>query len=895
MALDKIGVEAVIQGLNSYLSGMDKMGAATDRTGKQVGALGRVAEIAGGVLAASFVQRGLDAVLAAGPKIISAASDMSESINKVNVVFGSSATVIQQFATTAAKNLGLSKQQALEAAGTFGNLFVAMKIGQPQAAEMSKGILTLAADLASFNNIDPAIALDKLRAGLVGETEPLRTLGVNLTAAAVETQALAMGFTKVNGELTPAAKAQAAYALILQQTKTAQGDVTNTSAGMANAVRRIKATFADAVAEVGGKFLPLFEPMINNFSLWLPGAIDTAMAKLGELRLVFDGVVALFRDGDFTSGLREGIEKLTGMKIEEDSGIIIALLKIRDALIFLKDTALPEVLTWLNLVKVKVEGMGKAFDEATTFVKEHKEAQVALVGALSAVAGPLGVAGVTAIVTKAIGLFGGFTVAVKAAGVAILGFSGVALGFAGVGLLVGALATDFGGSFTTIIQLHEILALGMRKKWAQITGEWDMAKAEFEAFSGNMKTLGEDIGSTFERLGTWVRDNWATPMGNAIADVWHFMEQFAGDVGDLISGLVDTISRVVPQFLSIGGDIVQGLLDGITGAWGGLTSTVEGLWQSLPQGLRDFIEGNSPSLVFAEIGADIVAGLALGIITNKDQVQQSLQKLLDIDQLNADIDAMVRGGNFGGAIERLMFGGASADDAIAEVQSVHAAIREEMKRTATEQEEATERIMKAEEVAVEFARDAWAKAQAVVKEQAIADAKAAADELKEILQAQIDFYQKNVKPFADEARAVAMEIAKSVWRDRVNAQQEEFKQGSLDTPDPFAKARSAQERESAMNISNRRRADREVEDPLVRLKRGIADLAGFGVEDMARLLSYEIKQAVSSGSLISMPVTAGAGAGGSVVNYNVNANYTNPQTPQSIITDLQTIALLAGR
>ena len=47
----------------------------------------------------------------------------------------------------------------------------------------------LAADLASFNNIDPTEALDKLRSGLVGEAEPLRSVGVLLNEAAVQAKA----------------------------------------------------------------------------------------------------------------------------------------------------------------------------------------------------------------------------------------------------------------------------------------------------------------------------------------------------------------------------------------------------------------------------------------------------------------------------------------------------------------------------------------------------------------------------------------------------------------------------------------------------------------------------------------------------------------------------------
>lgn len=224
----------------------------------------------------AFAAKASEALSFVSINAIKAASDMSESVNKVNVVFGESSGIIQEFANSAATNLGMSKAEALAAAGTFGGLFAAMEIGEKTSADMSKGLVSLASDLASFNNIEPTIALDKLRAGLVGETEPLRTLGVNLTAAAVEARALGMGFQKTGTELAASAKAQAAYSLILQQTMKAQGDFANTSTGMANAQRIITAQFKDFQVTVGEQLLPIIAPLVNAFATSLPDAMAAA-------------------------------------------------------------------------------------------------------------------------------------------------------------------------------------------------------------------------------------------------------------------------------------------------------------------------------------------------------------------------------------------------------------------------------------------------------------------------------------------------------------------------------------------------------------------------------------------------------------------------------------------
>lgn len=265
-------------------------------------------------------------LVAMGTMAVMAASDFEEAANKVDVVFGDAAGSIHSFADDAATSLGMSSAAALEAAGTYGNLFVSMGIGQEEASGMSTELLQLAADLASFNNIDPTVALEKLRAGLTGETEPLKTLGVNLNQVAIKAKALELGLidSTVNmpkmeaatiklskaeaeaaevikeygqdseeaqealnkvalaeqglagimegktGEMDAAAKAQAAYALILEQTTTAQGDFERTSDGLANTMRIIKASFGDVAAELGTVLLPI----VTQFATWLKTLLE---------------------------------------------------------------------------------------------------------------------------------------------------------------------------------------------------------------------------------------------------------------------------------------------------------------------------------------------------------------------------------------------------------------------------------------------------------------------------------------------------------------------------------------------------------------------------------------------------------------------------------------------
>jgi hypothetical protein len=194
---------------------------------------------------------------------IQAASNLSEQQNKVNVVFGESAGVVNKFAENSATALGQSKRQALEAAGTFGNLFRAIGLTEQQSAKMSTSLVGLAADLASFNNTDPADALDALRSGLVGEVEPLRRYGVSLSQVRVQAKAMELGLFDGKGQIDASAKAQASYAIILQDTALAQGDFARTSTGLANSQRITKAELENTKAEIGQGLIPVEKVLLN--------------------------------------------------------------------------------------------------------------------------------------------------------------------------------------------------------------------------------------------------------------------------------------------------------------------------------------------------------------------------------------------------------------------------------------------------------------------------------------------------------------------------------------------------------------------------------------------------------------------------------------------------------
>ena len=238
--------------------------------------LGKIGLIGGGLAVAGII------------KSVNAASDLNESLSKTQVVFGDLSDEVVAWSKTSVDAMGLSQQQALETAGTFGNLFTAMGIGDKASLDMSESLVELASDLASFNNLETPEVLEKLRAGIVGEAEPLRTLGIQISAARTEAKAMELGFKKVDGQLSASAKAQANYAIILEDSKKAQGDFARTSDGLANSQRRLQARLSNTAATLGNALTPVVaklagkldnllvknQPAIEKFGAALPKAFD---------------------------------------------------------------------------------------------------------------------------------------------------------------------------------------------------------------------------------------------------------------------------------------------------------------------------------------------------------------------------------------------------------------------------------------------------------------------------------------------------------------------------------------------------------------------------------------------------------------------------------------------
>jgi hypothetical protein len=289
MAKDRKLTLTILGNAKGAMSALSGVGNAGESLGSKLGGLSKKAALAFTAISAG--------ALVMGKKFVDAGSDLEESMSKVNVVFGDASQGVKDFAKTSATSLGLSQQKALEAAGTYGNLLKAFGLTNEQATDMSVNMVTLAADLASFNNTSVDDALLALRSGLSGETEPLKRFGVALNDVRLKEEAMRMGLiTTTSGTLPIAIKTQAAYALILKDSALAQGDFARTSDGVANKQKIVAAQFADVSAQIGSALLPAFKSILD--------VVSTGVLP------VLSGFGAAMQEGGFGAGIEFAIKTI---------------------------------------------------------------------------------------------------------------------------------------------------------------------------------------------------------------------------------------------------------------------------------------------------------------------------------------------------------------------------------------------------------------------------------------------------------------------------------------------------------------------------------------------------------------------------------------------------------
>lgn len=181
------------------------------------------------------------------------------------------------------EKLATNKVELMQYQAMYYSMFKSQGINKDASYLMSESLTKAGYDIASLYNLDTHEAVEKIRAGIAGQVEPLRAIGIDISESALERVLNDAGIERSVQQLSYAEKEVARYIAIVQQAGQAQGDFARTFEQPANQLRVFKNQLAE-LSQVAGAFA------VNAFG----GLITWANGAIMAIKEVLIAIATLF-------------------------------------------------------------------------------------------------------------------------------------------------------------------------------------------------------------------------------------------------------------------------------------------------------------------------------------------------------------------------------------------------------------------------------------------------------------------------------------------------------------------------------------------------------------------------------------------------------------------------
>ena len=276
------------------------MGAAGGTAGQQINTGMGQAERGAGTLTAALgkaktVAAGLGLVLGARQAVgfftdaINSAREAEAYTLRVKNTFEDAEGSVTDWAQTTAHGLRMSEDAAKNAALSFSTFGLVLGESGQDLADYSTGLAELAADLAAYGDYDLATVVNDMTSALSGQAVPMRKYGVLLDEATLRQIAFEEGITETNRELTQNEKVLAITAGLYKELDYAVGASEMSAGTFGDSMRELRVNFENVRSEIGQKFLPIANTMVQMLS----GPGLSALSTFGDVLGVVGSAVEL--------------------------------------------------------------------------------------------------------------------------------------------------------------------------------------------------------------------------------------------------------------------------------------------------------------------------------------------------------------------------------------------------------------------------------------------------------------------------------------------------------------------------------------------------------------------------------------------------------------------------
>ncbi|WP_197071961.1 hypothetical protein, partial [Geobacillus kaustophilus] len=237
--------------------------------------------------------RGVATVLASlgiGAAVKSAVQDAMKfeaAVQQIQRLMGSSAGAFWEWANENAVAFGMARSEAIRYGAVYANLLSSFTTSTEQTMQYTQDLLKASAVVASSTGRTMEDTMERIRSGLLGNTEAIEDLGINVNIAMIESTKAFQRFAngKSWDQLDFRTQQTIRYFAILEQAAQKYGTtlISNTATRQAMFIAQLK----DAQLALGQAFLPIYNAV-------LPALTSMAAALANVMRYIAAFMQALF-------------------------------------------------------------------------------------------------------------------------------------------------------------------------------------------------------------------------------------------------------------------------------------------------------------------------------------------------------------------------------------------------------------------------------------------------------------------------------------------------------------------------------------------------------------------------------------------------------------------------
>lgn len=235
-----------------------------------------------------------------------AAMDLEATEAKYETVFEGMTDQADDFIKQFQKLTPATTAEARSMASGLQDLLIPMGMQRDAATDLTGDMFHLIGALTNFNSATHSAedVSSAFQSALLGQYQPLQSLGIQLSKTEVQAHALSMGLASNADELTKADMAMAMYDAAMNQSGDALEAYTEENLDTWTQLNILKKEFIDIAADIGKHFLPIIEEALNfirRFKVWLEALSDEQQkqiimfmaiaAAIGPLLIIFGKLI----------------------------------------------------------------------------------------------------------------------------------------------------------------------------------------------------------------------------------------------------------------------------------------------------------------------------------------------------------------------------------------------------------------------------------------------------------------------------------------------------------------------------------------------------------------------------------------------------------------------------